>query len=146
MARPAIKRSADYVTVACKLPTGLKIPVQGLAQPIHLHGSHSPYNRFGYGMTEVKADIWAQIRTQYGPREGTDRNGDKCMIPEAAWLANGVVFAASDTRSVNAEAKETEGLIVGFEPIDPNKPHTAPGVSRAIQLEGLDDPGAPGLN
>lgn len=143
MARSAtanIKRSADYVTVACKLPQGLIIPVQGLQNPIKLHGTHSPFARFGFGMTEIKAEIWDAINKQYGEREGINRHGEKCMLPKALWLENRVVFAASDTRSVNAEAKERETARVGFEPVDPKKPNELPGAGR-IQVEGDDDLG-----
>jgi hypothetical protein len=136
------KRTADYVTVACKLPNGLIIPLEGRAQPVRLHGTHSPYARFGFGMTEVEAAVWDQILKQYGDRMGTNRDGDKAVkTPKAAWLANGIVFAHSDTRSTNSEAKEKEGLRVGFEPIDPKNLDATPGVSSAIQREGASDPG-----
>ena len=138
-----IARSAEFVTVACKLPTGMRIPVQGLAEPIHLHGTHSPFARFGFGMTEVKADVWAQILKQYGEKEGVNRQGEKCLNPAAAWLTNRIVFAASDTRSVNSEAKEREKQKVGFEAVDPKAPHTTPGASN-IQSGGDDyDRGLP---
>lgn len=149
MARPA-KRSADFVTVACKHPQGLVVPVQGLLKPVRLHGSHSPYARHGFGMTEVPADVWDAILEQYGERTGTDRFDKPCKIPQAAWLANKIVFAHADTRSTNAEAKEHEALKTGLEPIDPRKPHETPGASLLpngfVQPEGADDPGQPGLN
>ena len=145
IATSGAKRSADYVTVACKLPQGMTIPVQGLLHPVKLHGTNSPFARFGAGMTEVKADVWQQILKQYGERDGTDRFGNRCINPQAAWLANGVVFAHSAPKNVNSEAKEREKQRIGFEPIDPKNPNANPEFA-AIQREGANDPGMPGLD
>ncbi len=137
-------RSSAYVTVACKLPQGFVIPVQGKPH-LRLHGTNSPFVRNGFGMTEVKTELWQQILQQYGEREGTDRFGAKCMIPEALWLTNRIVFAHADTKNVNAEAKDREKIKVGFEPIDPKKPNDSAEFA-AIQREGANDPGMPGLD
>jgi hypothetical protein len=140
-----IARAADFVTVACKLPTGLRIHVDGLTQPVHLHGTHSPFARFGYGMTEVKADVWAQIQKQHGEHEGIGRNGEKCLIPAAAWLTNKVVFAASQPKSVNSQAKELEKLKTGFEAVDPMKPSEVPGASNIQRGDDDTDVGLHGM-
>ncbi len=140
------KRASQYVTVACKLPQGMVIPVQGLQHPIKLHGQHSPFAQFGYGMTEVKADVWEQILKQYGEKEGVNRQGEKCIIPQAAWLANRVVFAHADTKSTTSEAKEREKHRVGFEAVNPRDKADPNFASGKIQNEGADDPGQPGLD
>jgi len=137
-----IKRAAQFVTVACKLPQGIRIHVEGREAPYHFHGTKSPFARFGYGMTDVPAEVWEQITKQYGQRKGHDRNGKPCLIPEATWLANRIVFAASAPEDVNAEAKDREKLKVGFEAVDPKKPEDTPGAS-IIQREGAEDPGLP---
>jgi hypothetical protein len=138
-----IKRSSEFVTVACKLPQGLNIALAGQVHPVKLHGSNSPFARFGYGMTDISVSTWEQILVEYGDRDGTDRNGKPCRVPQAAWLTNKVVFAASQTESVNAEAKERENAVVGFEPVDPRKLDKA-GAAGTIHSEGSPDFGMPG--
>lgn len=132
-----IKRSTEYVTVACRLPQGLKVDIQGFGI-LHLHGVHSPYARFGYGMTTVRRDLWERILTQYGEHKGKDRQGRDCIIPEALWLSNKVIFVADSASSVKAQAKEQAGVDVGFNAIDPKNPNLK---VKNIQVEGSDDKG-----
>lgn len=135
--------SADFVTVACKLPQGLHIMLDGQREPLKLHGSQSPYARFGHGMTQVRADTWEQVEKQYGERDGVDHNGRPCTLPRAAWLESGAVFAHNKPQSTNDMSKERQDVRAGFERIDRKKPNEVPGIGAMIQEEGKSDPGMP---
>lgn len=141
MATRKSSASKDFVTVACKHPQGLTIPLEGHAEPVKLHGTHSPFARFGFGMTQVKAETWAAILEQYGERDDIDRHGKPCVVPQAAWLENGVVFAHSSPEATNDEAKDKEDMRVGFEPIDPKAPNAIRGIGVSIMPEGTPDLG-----
>ena len=140
------KRSSTTVTVACKHPQGMTIPLINRSEPIKLHGTLSRHARFGAGMTDITADEWEAIQTQYGERPGQDRNGNPCTVPQAAWLKNGIVFAASTTKAVDSEAKEKSSLRTGFEPIDPKALDKTPGLAGAeLQPYGGEDKNPRGL-
>jgi hypothetical protein len=114
------KRSSNTVTIACKLPQGLHIVLNG--QPaLKLHGALSPYAHSGHGMTRnVPTDTWNAVQAQH---------------KDAKWLTNGLVFAAGDSESAADEAEEREGVVSGFEPVDPaNLDKLAPGI------QNLDSP------
>lgn len=110
----ARKRSADMLTIACKLPQGLRIPLPE-APDVVLNGSTSPFALAGHGMTDVKAETWAAIEEKYA---------------EAAWLKNEVVFAMGDKESAVDKAEDRQGVKAGFEPVDP-KAAAAKGITAA---------------
>jgi len=116
--------SSDTVNVACKLPTGLHIPVPNSRRVLALHGAHSPYAVAGHGITRgVSAADWAAIESTYA---------------DAAWLKSGHVFAHKTPESAADEAEERKNEISGFEPVDPRKPQKTHGL---IQPDGAPDPG-----
>lgn len=108
------KRSADMLTIACKLPQGLSIPLPDGAH-LKLHGTHSPYALMGHGMTDVKAATWALVEEQHA---------------ESAWLKNEVVFAMGDKESAVDKAEDRVDAKAGFEPVDP-KAAAAKGITAA---------------
>lgn len=109
----ARNRTADMLTIACKLPQGLRIPLEG--QPdVVLNGVHSAFSIAGHGMTDVKAETWAAIEKRYA---------------EAAWLKNELVFAMGDKDSAVDKAEERQDVKTGFEAVDPKKP--GPGLTKA---------------
>lgn len=109
MARPA--KSADFVKVACKMPQGLDIQIPGRREHVRLHGLNSRYVVAGYGMTDVKIDLWTQVEALY---------------EEAAWMTNGNVFAMPNAASARDKAlDEHSDVKSGFEQIDPKKPNEA---------------------
>lgn len=105
MARTSNK-SADMVTVACKLPQGLTIPLPD-GTSLTLHGINSPFAIAGYGMTDVQAGVWAIVEAEYADK---------------AWLKNEIVFAMGDKDSAVDKATERQSEKSGFEPVDPLKP------------------------
>lgn len=109
----ARKRSADMLTIACKLPQGLRIPLPE-APDVVLNGALSPFALAGHGMTDVKAEAWAAIEEEYA---------------DAAWLKNEVVFAMGDKESAVDKAEDRQEVKVGFEPVDPKAP--AKGITKA---------------
>lgn len=115
------KRSATDVTIACKLPHGLVIPLDD-GSTFRINGYHSPGALADHGFTRgVPVATWEAIQAKYA---------------EAPWLVNGFVFASSQPESAVAEATERQKTEAGFEPIDPNQ---LPG---GIQQEGANDPAA----
>lgn len=99
----ARKRSADTLTIACKLPQGLSIPMPE-GPNLVLNGTHSPFALMGHGMTDVKAATWAIVEEKYA---------------EASWLKNEVVFAMGDKESAVDKAEDRQKVNAGFEPVDP---------------------------
>ena len=98
-------RSAQTVSIACKLPQGLHIHIPGRKDALKLHGSASPYAIAGHGITAgVPVDVWEAA---------------KQLHADAKWLANGFVFANGDPQDTADEAAEREDEKAGFEPIDP---------------------------
>lgn len=107
-------KTTDMLTIACKLPQGLTIPLpDGTA--LKLHGPHSPYALAGYGMTDVKSGVWAIVEAEYG---------------SAAWLTNELVFAMGDRESAVDKAEDLQNEKSGFEPVDP-KAAAAKGITKA---------------
>lgn len=98
------KRSASTVTVACKLPQGLRVRLEN-GPEVHLHGANSPWAVAGYGLTQgVDADVWEAIKVQHA---------------DATWLVNGFVFANGDHDSVVDKATDEAERRAGFEAVDP---------------------------
>lgn len=103
--------STGTVTVACRLPGGLRIenvPGHGV---ILLKGSNDQRalqlaDEYGaHGLTSgVPADAWAWIEENFA---------------KAKWMTSGAVFAATKSKSVAAQARERDGQNVGFNGLDP---------------------------
>lgn len=101
----ARKRSADMLTIACKMPQGLHIPMPD-GSMLKLHGTHSPFALMGHGMTDVKTATWNIVEDTYA---------------NAPWLVNEVVFAMGDKESAADKAEDRQAVKAGFEPVDPLK-------------------------
>lgn len=123
------KRSADTVTIACRIPQGLKVVVPSINKEIFLHGSESHYAIAGHGMTQVKKSDWEAAVDHYKDHPG------------AKWLHNESVFVSTDRESAEDEATDRKDLDVGYNPIDPNKPGQKARTGVTIQVEGQRDPG-----
>lgn len=106
-------KTADMVTVACKLPQGLTIPLPD-GTTLTLNGTHSPFAIAGHGMTDVKSGVWAIVEAEYA---------------SAPWLTNELVFAMGDKDSAVDKAEDRKNEKTGFDPVDPLKP--APGLTKA---------------
>lgn len=128
MARKNVS-TGDTLTIACKLPQGLRIVIPEQNIDIKLHGAMSPYAIGGHGMTQgVNAAQWAAVEAH--PVHGQSR-----------WLKNEVVFAMNKPEDASAKAAERQEVRAGFEPIDPKDPSNGlPGHMR-IQAEGDGDKG-----
>lgn len=107
-------KSADMITVACKLPQGLTIPLPDGTE-LKLNGMHSPFSIAGHGMTDVKSGVWAIVEAEYA---------------SAAWLVNELVFAMGDRESAVDKATDRQGEKSGFDPVDP-KAAAAKGITAA---------------
>jgi len=107
--------STDTVTVACKLPNGLHLDVNGFDR-VTIKGNALPFGESavdyrivgGYALTPgVPRDLWdAWLK---------DRTTMDIIV-------KGIVFAQEKPADVVAEAKNGAKVITGLEPIDPDKP------------------------
>lgn len=104
------------VKVACKLPNGLTVDHADKDGKVHtftLNGANHERARFGYGVTEVDADVfdsWAEQHSDFKP------------------LKNGLIFkTGKDDEGATRERGDDATVKTGAEPIDPSKP--APGVA-----------------
>lgn len=88
-----------------------RVHVKGNAANLVGTFNASPLPRGGYGMTEISADDWNEIKRQYGDMQ---------------LFKNGLIFAASGVNNAQAQAKEQEGVKSGYEPIDSHETTTAP--------------------
>ena len=118
-------KKTGFVTVACKLPQGLIIPLPTGGQ-IKLHGRASPFAIADHGMTQVSSGDWDTVLATY---------------PNAAWLKSEAVFALKDPESAADKAAERRNEDAGFDPIDPNNPNNGLGIGAKIQKEGGEDLG-----
>ena len=116
-------KMSKKVFVACKLPNGHWLHIHNLVEDpsnpkaklaqqvdkVLLRGTNSPdaFLVGDYGITPVDADFWdAWI-----------------SVHESSPLVkNGLIFAQTTERSTRAEAAKREGILSGFEPVDPDKP------------------------
>ncbi len=128
MATNKVKRSADIVTVACRIPQGLTVKLPS-GKEVFLHGAASNYATAGHGMTQVKRALWDEIVDHYKDHPG------------AKWLHNESVFVSGDRDSAEDQAEDRKNLDVGYNPIDPNKPGQKARTGVTIQVEGQRDPG-----
>jgi hypothetical protein len=105
------------VKVFCKLPHGIVYTLPG-GRSVRLVGMYGDERSdlqvagmpgrdsiAGHGVTVVDADDWDQIVKDHG---------------KSAAHVNGFVFAATDDKSGEAQARDQEGARTGFEPYDPN--------------------------
>lgn len=121
----ATKKTTGFVTVACKLPQGLLIPLPD-GRSVKLNGRASPFAIAEHGMTQVSEGDWATIQATY---------------PGAKWLTSEAVFALKDPESAADKAAERRNEDAGFDPIDPNNPNNGLGIGAKIQKEGGEDLG-----
>lgn len=128
MARKSVS-SGDTLTIACKLPQGLRIMIPEQNIDIKLHGAMSPYAIGGHGMTQgINAAEWAAVEAH--PVHG-----------QSKWLKNEVVFAMNKPQDASDKAIDRQDVRAGFEPIDPKDPSNGlPGHMR-IQADGGSDMG-----
>lgn len=126
--------SSEVVTVGCKLPHGVVLrafrpttrhePVMGggtrevtihepTGETFQVHGNSHPQNAApahlmagGFALTTgVPKKLWD---------DWVKANADADMV------RNGLIFAHGETRSVEAQAREKEGVRSGLERLDPN--------------------------
>lgn len=103
---------SETLTVACKLPHGLHLDLEG--KRITLNGTMKSgrLNKFFMapddcvGLTQVPVDFW---------EAWAEKNRE---LPQ---LKKGFIFANSKKKEVLSEAKEKSDLKTGLERIDPNK-------------------------
>lgn len=106
------------VTVACKLPNGLLLELQG-EERVKLAGTAVPWGVAprdvgGYALTHnVDADFFARWLSVY-----------KDYTP----VKRGLIFAYPKSQDAQARALEMKNEKSGLEPIDPEKP--GPGLER----------------
>lgn len=119
--------SSGVVTVACKLPSGLRIVIPEHNVDIQLHGAASPFAIGGHGMTQgVPADKWAIIEE---------------IHKKTKWLTSEAVFAMSKPQDASDKAVDRVNERVGFEGIDPRDPNSGLPKSMRIQTDGEADLG-----
>ncbi len=111
------------VSIACRLPTGLRSPLAGHNKFLDLKGANDraalltvsaldasgmPITRGGHGITTgVKSEDWAYVQEHF---------------KDAKWLKSGAVFSATKKDAAIDEASEREGENVGFNGIDGDAP------------------------
>jgi hypothetical protein len=118
---------SDTLTIACKLPQGLRIPLPTTGGELVIKGAGSPGAHSGHGYTHgVPKDVWVEIEAHYGDKK---------------WFADEHVFAMAQMEDATAKAQEREDVPAGFEKIDPNNPNKVRGIGATIQVEGAPDLG-----
>jgi hypothetical protein len=146
-------KSADTVTVCCKLPNGLVLRtytmepwvdmlVGGVAKETKIaRRTEEEYVLNGYA---IKFD---DLRRGHVPEHGiVGGYGLTTGVPKDFWerwvkqneknplVTNELVFAHGDELSARSKAKENSGIRSGLEAIDPEKPYlTAPGMGNVRQ-------------
>src|SRR6202035_4087445 len=144
----------DTVTVACKLPNGLRLrlfefkeereatplgfqtikvgrPIEG--QEVVINGTAIPF-----GQQPEEPHIAGYALTYGVPKYFWDTWCEQNQDNDC--LLQGLIFAHSEMASVKAEAKEhrSDGLKSGMEPIDPKSPPK--GISlRGMKIETADE-------
>ena len=109
--------SAGTVTVACRLPAGLRF--EGV-----------PGVPGGVLMLKGSNDDWAlKMADEYGeagltsgvPAEAWDYIENHPFYSQAKWFKNGAVFAATKSKDVIKEAQNRADETTGFEGLDPEQ-------------------------
>lgn len=103
--------SSGTVTIACRLPAGLRIENVPGHGTIMFKGSNDQRalqlaDEYGsHGLTSgIPADAWAWIESTFA---------------KAKWLTSGAVFAATKVKDVTKEARDRGDHDVGFNSLDP---------------------------
>lgn len=139
VAAPAVhveKKSGRTVTVACKFPPGLvlqhqksrkiQVPLMGggytevvefhrVGQQVHVRGPGIAHGVKGYRAPELEGG-YALTHKVDGAffDEWLKQNADTDLV------RNKIVFAASESDDVEAEARDNESRVTGFEPVNPD--------------------------
>lgn len=92
-----------FVTVACKLPHGLKLTLG--ERSFTLRGANAPDAVVGFGLTVIPEDFWNDWSKAYHNYEP---------------LKKGLIFAHAKAGDTRAEAGEKKELKTGLEQLDPN--------------------------
>lgn len=114
----AKKTGKDTVVVACAIPMGVILEVNG--KYIHLngqptskivgaHGQELPAGK--YGLTEIPIEDWEALK--------------KVNVNSPSFI-NGIIFAKEDKEEVLEEACEKSKKKLGFEQADPKAGKTSP--------------------
>lgn len=106
------------VSVACKLPHGLILEVEG-KPPVQIKGALHRDAIAGFGITKVDKEFFEQWAKQYA---------------EFKPLKDGLIFAQDREDSARREAEEKKDEKTGFEGLDPSAP--APGI-KADNYDGM---------
>ncbi len=96
-------KTANVVTVGCKIPNGLVLRVNDVE--VTIAGSNSSKVIGGYGLTQVDADFWSAW---------LERNSG------LSFVRNDFVFAHEKAASTKAQANEMADEKTGLEQLDPN--------------------------
>ena len=138
----AISKSANTVTVACKLPNGLRLRTFSVqeVQENFPGGTRTikqymedPYqvDIVGFSYEQNKAPH-CQFASGFALTPGVDKDQWEKWLSQnkdSMIVKNGLIFAHSDQASVEAEGREKEACKSGLERLDPNK---LPSTSRRI--------------
>lgn len=105
--------SSGTVTIACRLPAGLRIENVPGHGTIMFKGSNDQRalqlaDEYGsHGLTSgIPADAWEWIQTTFA---------------KAKWITSGAVFAATKVKDVTKEARDRGDHNVGFNGLDPEE-------------------------
>lgn len=105
--------SSGTVTIACRLPAGLRIENVPGHGTIMFKGSNDQRalqlaDEYGsHGLTSgIPADAWAWIQTTFA---------------KAKWITSGAVFAATKVKDATKEARDRGDHNVGFNGLDPEE-------------------------
>lgn len=105
--------SSGTVTIACRLPAGLRIENVPRHGTIMFKGSNDQRalqlaDEYGsHGLTSgIPADAWEWIQTTFA---------------KAKWITSGAVFAATKVKDVTKEARDRGDHNVGFNGLDPEE-------------------------
>lgn len=113
---------AVMINVACKLPHGLALQVDGDARRITLRGGNSRDAVAGYGFTMVDQDFFNAWKKQ--------------VTPDFAPLKNGMIFESKTLAEAKDEAAEISAdVVTGFEPTEPKKEGVEPTEEMAAALK-----------
>ena len=126
------KRSAETVTVACKLPHGIIMHLDEMVDVIEQRPSGSVVVKMANRLPqEYKLNGAAHYQNKLPEHTIVGNYGLTFGIPKDFWdewlkqnekaeyVKNGLIFAATSERNATAEAKEKKDIVTGFERLDP---------------------------
>jgi len=113
---------ADTVNIACKLPNGLQITVDG--KTVVLNGANDAGAKFGFGITpDVDADFYKKWAESVGKFPAV-KNGS--IFAYSGDIANAARERASDPAVMTGqEPLNAEAPMAGIEPTDETKKELA---------------------